>query len=59
MQDYRKLASQIVAGQQPMLEECMCDFLNKDINDITVGEILDWLEDNEEYTAPFTIKGAK
>jgi len=56
MQNYRKLAGQIVSGQQPILENCICDFLDKDINDVTVGEILNWLEDNDEYTGPFTVK---
>lgn len=52
--EYRILAGQIVAGQQPKLEEIICEHLETEsIDTLTVFQIVGWLQDNKEYTAPF------
>ena len=52
--EFRILAGQVVAGQQPELEEIICDHLGVDtIDGLTVAELVGWLRDNVEYTGPF------
>jgi len=52
--EWRILAGQVIAGQQPKLEEIICEHCEVDsIEELTIGQLVNWLEDNKDYIVPF------
>lgn len=52
--EWRILAGQVVAGQQSKLEEIICEHCEVDsIEELTISQLISWLEDNKDYITPF------
>lgn len=53
--DTRTTAAEILKGEQDAIAELMTDALVKDVEDITIGEMLEWLSLNRENYQYFIV----